>query len=90
VSVLLQELAGFSNSSGDRRSIHGEEFAQDGLGAEFPEVEHGGQDTVGVAEPGVSPCSRGAAALGATACVSALLVLAGLWRGEFGGDGIQP
>lgn len=40
---------------GHRSSVHGEQFAEGGLGAEFAQVEDGGHDAVGVGELGTGP-----------------------------------
>jgi hypothetical protein len=47
----------------DRSSVHGEQFAEDGLSAEFAQVEAGGQVAVGIGELAAGARARAPAAL---------------------------
>ena len=80
---------GFLDGLGDPAAVDIEKLGQDCLCAEFAQVEHGGQDPVGIGEPGARPCSGRSAALCAAPLAAGLFSLCFLRSGKVGDQGVQ-
>src|SRR5207302_728665 len=89
VSVLVQEGADFGDRAGDGASVHGEDLAEEFLGAVFAQVEQGGQDSLGWGELVLGSGAAGSASFGGALCFTGLVAALGEGGGEFVDEGAQ-
>lgn len=57
MAVLGQEGLGLANGPGEGAAVDSEELGEQVSGAEFTQVEHGGQDSVGGGQLVLDPCT---------------------------------